>query len=42
LHELCPVPLTQQLGQIATTEAQNEEERPHPFAALSVLKSKKQ
>jgi len=42
LHESCPVPLTQQLSKISSLESPKEEERPHPFAALSVLKSKKQ
>ena len=41
LHESCPVPLMQQLNKMSSSELQKEEERPHPFAALSVLKSKK-
>jgi uncharacterized protein len=37
-HEVCPQPLPQPVDDLPASDADGEEERPHPFAALAALK----
>lgn len=38
MHDACPVPVSMQSGDVAAADGPVEEQRPHPFAALSRLK----
>jgi uncharacterized protein len=38
MHDVCPVPVSMQSGDVAAADGPAEEQRPHPFAALSRLK----